>query len=112
MTQQRRRSDEAENIKGKWVVLYGIELSTPYGINEGMVSTYGFFSPTNHEGKTIWLMRNGFLTEQGKSFQSPRFVFNVNYNGKIGQMLYQYKQLSPYVSVRTTYKANVIGFKN
>ena len=40
-------------LKGAWFVMYGIEVSTPYGIDEGMVATYGFFSPTNHEGQTI-----------------------------------------------------------
>ena len=34
-----------KNLKGKWVVIYGIEVSTPYGIDEGMLSTYRFFLP-------------------------------------------------------------------
>ena len=42
-----------KNLKGKWSVLYGIGLSTPYGTNECTVSTYVFVSPANHEGQTI-----------------------------------------------------------
>ena len=42
-----------KNLKGECFVLYGIEVSTPYGIDEGMVETYGFVSTTNHEGQKI-----------------------------------------------------------
>ena len=49
-----------KNIKEQWVVMYGIEVSTPYGIYEDMVATYGFVSPTNHEGQTIRAKRNIF----------------------------------------------------
>ena len=38
-----------KNLKGKWVVVYGIEVSTPYGIDEDTVAAYEFVSPTNHE---------------------------------------------------------------
>ena len=72
-----------KNLKGKKVVLYGIEVSTPYVIDEGTVATYVFVSPTNHEGQTIRERRREFLTERGKSIHSPRFVFNGNYNRKI-----------------------------
>ena len=42
-----------KTLKGKWVVLNGIEVSTPYIIDEGTVATYVFFSPINHEEKNI-----------------------------------------------------------
>ena len=42
-----------KNLKGECFVLYGIEVSTPYGIDEGMLETYGFVSTTNHEGQKI-----------------------------------------------------------
>ena len=53
-------------LKGKWVVLYDIEVSTPYGISEGTVVTYGFVSPTKHEGQTIRSSRKEFLIERRK----------------------------------------------
>ena len=80
-----------KNLKGKWVVLYGIEVSTPYGVDQGTVATYGFFSCTNHEGQTIRERRKEFCTERGKSVHSPRFVFNGKYNRKIRKMLYSYQ---------------------
>ena len=39
-----------KNLKGKWVVLYVIEISTPSVIDEGEVATSVFVSPTNYEG--------------------------------------------------------------
>ena len=42
-----------KKIKGGWVVMYGIELSTPYGIDEGMLAIYVMVSPANHEGQRI-----------------------------------------------------------
>ena len=80
-----------KNLKEGWVVIYGIEVSTPYVIDKGMLATYGFVFTTNHGVQIIRDARKEFLEERGKSVQSARFVFNVNYNGKIGQMLYQYK---------------------
>ena len=44
MPQQRRMSDSEEKPNREVVVMYWIELSTPYGIDEGTVATYGFFS--------------------------------------------------------------------
>ena len=55
-----------KKMTGKWVFLYGTEVSTPYGIDEGTVVTYGFVSTTNHEVQTIRARRKEFLTEQGK----------------------------------------------
>ena len=49
-----------KNLKRKWVVLYGIKVSTSYGINEGTVATYGFVSPTNHEGQVFGARRKPF----------------------------------------------------
>ena len=80
-----------KKLKGKWVVLYVIELSNLYGIDEGVVATYGFVSTTNHARQTIRKRRKGFFTERGKSIQNPRFFFNGNYNMKIGKSLYSYK---------------------
>ena len=40
-----------KNLKDNWVVMYGIEVYTPYGIDKCAIATYGFVSPTNHEGK-------------------------------------------------------------
>ena len=37
-----------ENLNRKWVVMYGIEISKPYGINEGTVETYVFVSTTKN----------------------------------------------------------------
>ena len=48
--QQWRRSDAAENLKVKWAVLYGIEVSTPYEIYEGTLATYVFVYPSNNKG--------------------------------------------------------------
>ena len=42
--QQWRISDATENPKRKWVVMYGIEVYTPYRIYEGTVAAYGFLS--------------------------------------------------------------------
>ena len=75
------------NLKGKWVVLYGIEVSTPYEIYEGTLSTYVFVSHINHEGQKIRVIRKGFLTEWGKSIQSPMFVFIVICSRKICKMI-------------------------
>ena len=49
-----------KNLKEGWVFLFGIELSIPYGINQGAVETYGFVSPTRHEGQKIRARRQGF----------------------------------------------------
>ena len=81
-----------KNLKGKWIVMYGIGVSIPYGINEGDVATYGFVLPTHREGKTIREKRKWFLTEQGNSIQSPRVVFNGSYNRKIRKRSYLYKK--------------------
>ena len=56
-----------------------------------MLAIYVFFSPTNNERQNIRYIRKDFLTEEGKSIQSPMFVFNVNYNRKIGKRTYTYK---------------------
>ena len=80
-----------KNLKGKRVGLYGIEVSTPYVIDEGTVSTYGFVYPANHEVQNISASRKIFLTERGKSIQIPRYFFNANYNRKKGKILYSYK---------------------
>ena len=40
-----------KNLKWKGVVLYGIEVSTQYGVDEGMVATYGFFLPSTMRDK-------------------------------------------------------------
>ena len=90
MPQQRRRSNAAEKLKGKWVVLYGIEVYTPYVIDEVMVETYVFPPPTNQELQTIRARRKEVFTEPGKSIHSPRFFFNENYNRKIGKRLDSY----------------------
>ena len=37
-----------KSLEGKWVVVYRIEVSTPYGIDEDTVAIYGFISHTNH----------------------------------------------------------------
>ena len=66
-----------KNLKWKWVVLYGIGLPTPYGIDEDTVATYSFLSH-QPRGKGIWVRRKDFFTEQVKSIQNPRFVFNGN----------------------------------
>ena len=55
-----------KNLKGEWVVLYGIEVYTPYVIDEGTVAAYVFVSTTNHEGQTIRARGEEFLTELGK----------------------------------------------
>ena len=36
-----------KKLKGKWVVLYGIEVSTPYVIDGFTIVTYGLFLPQN-----------------------------------------------------------------
>ena len=59
---QRRGSNSAEKPKREVFFLYGIEVSTSYGTNEGMVATYGFVSTTNHDGKMIMARRKEFLT--------------------------------------------------
>ena len=46
VSQQMRRSDSPEKPKREVFFLYGIEVYTLYGTNEGMVATYGFVSPT------------------------------------------------------------------
>ena len=71
--------------------MYGIEVYTLYGTNEGMVATYGFVSTTNHARQTIRKRRKGFFTERGKSIQNPRAFFNGNYNMKTRKSLYSYK---------------------
>ena len=68
--------------------MYGKEVYKSYGIDEGTVATYGFVSATNYWGQIIRATRRDFLTELGKSIQSPRFVLNGNYNRKIGKTLY------------------------
>ena len=80
-----------KNLKVKWVVLYGVEVYTPYVIDGGAVATYGFVSPTNHEVQTVRERSKDFFTEQGKSILIQRFLFNVNYNMKIGKRLYLYR---------------------
>ena len=55
-----------KNLKFKWVVLHGVEVSTPYGIDEGTVSTYGFVYPANHDVKTGSTRRKWFLIEQSR----------------------------------------------
>ena len=80
-----------ENLKFKWVVLYGIEVSIPYVIDEVTVSKYYFVYLTNHEGEMVRVRRKDFLTELGKSIHITRFVFNGNYNKNTGKRLYPYK---------------------
>ena len=64
-----------KKLKSKWVVMYEIEVSTPYGIDEctvaiyGTVSTYGFVSTTNHWVQTIRATRKDFFTELGNQFR-------------------------------------------
>ena len=48
--------------------MYGIEVSKPYGIDEVMVSTYGFVSHTNHERETIRVRRKDFLQNGDNQF--------------------------------------------
>ena len=57
-----------EKIKRKWVILYGIEVSTPYGIYEGTIATYGFVSTTNHYGKMIRSKRKEILQNRESQF--------------------------------------------
>ena len=42
-----------KNLKYKWIVLYGIELSTKYGIDEGTVATHGVFIPKTTRDKQL-----------------------------------------------------------
>ena len=42
-----------KKLKGEWVVLYGIEASAPYVIDEGMIATYGFFPPQTTRDKQL-----------------------------------------------------------
>ena len=42
-----------KNLKYKWIVLYGIELSTKYGIYEGTVATHGVFIPKTTRDKQL-----------------------------------------------------------
>ena len=49
-----------KNLKGEWVVMYGIELSKPYGIYEGMLVTYLFVSTTEDGVQTIRYRRKEF----------------------------------------------------
>ena len=62
MYQQHRVSDAVLNLKYKWFILYRIEVSTAYEIDEGMVETYGFFYLTNYEVQMISPRNKEFLT--------------------------------------------------
>ena len=77
-----------KTLKGTWVVLHRIKVSTRCGIDEGTVATCGYISPTNHEEQTIGARRKEFLIEHWKSIQSPKFFFNVKYNMIIGKRIY------------------------
>ena len=50
-----------KKIKGKWIVLYEIEVSTSDVIIDGMGETYIFIYPTNREGQTIMANSKYFL---------------------------------------------------
>ena len=91
VTQQRKNMMLQINLKGKWVVLDGIEVSTPYEIYEVTLATYGFVSHINHEGQTIRVERKGFLTERVNSIQSQMFVFIGKFSTKICKMPCSYK---------------------
>ena len=49
-----------KNLNRQWVVLYGIDLSTPYVIYKVTVAIYGFIYPTNNEGQTVRARRKEF----------------------------------------------------
>ena len=71
--------------------MYGIEVSTPYGIDEDMVATCGFFYNKNHKVQRIRARKKDFRIDRGKSIQSPKFSFNGNYNSNIWNIIYSYK---------------------